>query len=207
MKLRQKLYPNVSPYENANILPYDQQSFFGNITASVLMHGINKILPKRIIEVGSWKGHSANFMAKVCSQYTTDLEIICIDTFLGSVEHYTHPEYSQGLPRKNNIVNLLDTFLSNTIHENNTDYITPFPIDSNSGFLVLRDWGIVADMIYIDGSHDYRSVTQDIINYRQLLRKGGIMIFDDYCPPTSYAINDNLRGGQEMNEKYFWINN
>lgn len=206
MKIKDKLYPNGSPYENAEILPYDTQHFLNYPTA--LVQGIQTILPKRIIEVGSWKGHSANYMAKVCLQYTDNFEIVCIDTFLGSAEHYTHPDHSKGLPRKNNLTNLLSTFLSNTIQENNTKYITPFPVDSNTGFLVLKEWGYLADLIYIDGSHDYRSVTIDIMNYRQLVRRGGVMIFDDYLhPPTGYAIDDNLSGGQVIDGKYFWVNN
>lgn len=39
--------------------------------------------------------------------------------------------------------------------------------------------------IFIDGRHDYESVKKDIETARELLSKGGVMIFDDYTHPKN----------------------
>lgn len=36
------------------------------------------------------------------------------------------------------------------------------------------------DFIYVDGSHDYKSVLNDSINSFKCLRKNGLLILDDY---------------------------
>ncbi len=36
------------------------------------------------------------------------------------------------------------------------------------------------DYVYLDGGHDYETVKADIKNYYPLLRKGGVLAFDDY---------------------------
>ncbi len=36
------------------------------------------------------------------------------------------------------------------------------------------------DMIHIDGGHDTHTVVNDFIYTRQLLKKGGVVVFDDY---------------------------
>jgi hypothetical protein len=40
--------------------------------------------------------------------------------------------------------------------------------------------GIRADLIYLDGSHDYEDVACDIAAYRPLLTPGGVLFGDDY---------------------------
>jgi hypothetical protein len=205
MKFKDKLYKNNSPYNNVEILTLDLQGWLGNPVA--LEKAIFSLKPKTIIEVGSWKGESSYYMAKECSKYNQDFEIICIDTFLGSVEHYT--KYIGDLPFKDGRPNLFQTFLSNMIRTNVEKYITPFQIDSMNAFLILKEWGITADLIYIDGGHDYTSVKTDILNYKQLVRKQGVIVCDDYSeswPEVKMAAQQFLPGGFEFGQKYFWIN-
>ena len=40
-----------------------------------------------IIEIGTWKGLSANKMAKLCKSRNKKARIVCVDTFLGAPEH------------------------------------------------------------------------------------------------------------------------
>ncbi|OQX22469.1 MAG: hypothetical protein BWK80_30400 [Desulfobacteraceae bacterium IS3] len=49
--------------------------------------------------------------------------------------------------------------------------------------------GIFPEFIFIDGSHVYEDVRQDIINYFPLLAPGGMMVFHDYLP----ALNEQNR--------------
>lgn len=207
MKLRSKLYLDQSPYENAEILSLDAQGWLGDPIA--LKNAITAIKPKTIIDVGSWKGCSADFMVKESMQYGNDFEVICIDTWLGSHEHYAWEEnYNNYLPRKNNRINLYDVFLSNMMQLGNSDYVTPFRIDSVNGYMILKDWGIVADLIYVDAAHDYNSAKQDILNYKQILRPGGVMVCDDYSwfQGVREAADECIPNGNHIGHKYYWIN-
>jgi len=44
--------------------------------------------PRIIVEVGTFKGRTAIFMAHLIKQLKLDAKIICIDTWVGSPEHW-----------------------------------------------------------------------------------------------------------------------
>lgn len=187
MAIRQLLHGSHDPYtEFKSTLPYLDFGWGSN--SPVFQTVIDQIKPKVIIEVGTWVGKSAQHMANLATIYEPDVEIVCIDTFLGSEEHWTKRCYEMtmnyGRP------NIYEQFLSNVIHSNLTKNITPFPIDSMNGFHVLRTYNVVADLIYIDAGHDYNSVYYDLTVWPSLLRSGGILIGDDYRDEVAEAVND-----------------
>lgn len=190
MTIREKLFRGQSIYEN---FPYDPtkvdlQGWGG--THGIFAHCINKIKPKLIIEVGTWKGRSAITMAKCLRRYGLAGEILCVDTWLGNPQHWLAPKelkhsadtqfWYESLRIENGYPNLYKTFLNNVISQNLQEYITPLPLPSESAFFVLDSLGVKADMIYIDAGHEYESVERDIRLYWQLLNDGGVMLFDDY---------------------------
>lgn len=144
-----------------------------------------------IIEVGTWKGLSANTMADICKEKRKDPIIICIDTWLGSPEHMEGESASLGMERINGLPTLYSTFLKNTKSKGNHDIIYPFPISSTQGAHYLINKEIKADIIYIDAGHEYESVLMDIKLFWQLLKHGGVMIFDDWkWPGVQKAIKE-----------------
>lgn len=180
LMIRNKIHKDHDPYLDLDVLPKDTQGW-GSTDAS-FTEIIEKLDPKLIVEVGTWKGASAINMAKLCMEKGAlpgEFEIVCVDTWLGSVEHYTLG-YFKDVPRKNGRVNLYDQFLSNVVHEGLTEVITPFPIDSINGSECFREWQIMPDLIYIDGAHDYHSVKTDVYSWGHTLRPGGYMLFDDW---------------------------
>lgn len=153
-------------------------------------------VPLTVIEVGSWKGLSANRMAKVCKMQGFEAEIICIDTWLGSPEHMEGESASHGMRRVNGVPTLLTDFAENTKTAGNDDVIFPFPISSAQGASYLASKGVVADIIYVDAGHEYESVLLDLTLYWRLLRPGGVMIMDDYrWPGVRRAIDEHFAGG------------
>jgi hypothetical protein len=49
------------------------------------------------------------------------------------------------------------------------------------------------DLIYIDGSHEYNDVKEDIINFKNLIKENGIICGHDYnssCPGVKKAVNE-----------------
>ena len=56
------------------------------------------------------------------------------------------------------------------------------------------------DVIYIDGDHSYNGVKSDVANYKNMLAKGGIMVFDDICNREVRRAYEETIGGLEHKE-------
>ena len=176
----------VSPYMEFDISRYkvDIQGWGSN--RSIFLDLIEEHKPSIIIEVGCWKGASAIYMGNHIKKLNLDCIIICIDTWLGSMEHCekkdSEKEYFiyESLNLKNGYPQLYFQFLSNVIQHDLQDIIIPIPNTSSTVARWLKKKNIIADIVYIDGSHEEPDVYSDIVNYYDLLRGGGIIIGDDY---------------------------
>ena len=155
--------------------------------------------PLMVIEVGSWKGLSTNTMAEVLKRYglSSSSSIIAVDTWLGAPEFWTwgleDPTRGLSLKLVDGYPTVFYTFTKNAKLLGNSDVIAPFPISSLQGADVLKQKGIVADVIYVDASHEYAAVKQDIEAYWELLKPGGVMLGDDYSqnwPGVCQAVNE-----------------
>lgn len=195
-----------NPYENLSLMTYDLQGWDSQNPA--FEDSIKEIQPKLIVEVGTWKGGSAVHMAKTCLKYYDDFEIVCIDTFLASVEHWTNIDSNLPASRfKNGRPDIYEQFLSNVVHEGLQNYITPFPIDSINGALTLKSFGVTPDMVYIDAGHEYASVFMDLAHYKDILRSGGHLLGDDWFhPPIKKAVESALGSVITKNyQKFLWV--
>ena len=173
----------VNPYEGVELMNLDDQGW--NSTGESFKAAIETTNARTIIEVGTWKGRSAFTMIEAIISLgypREEVELVCIDTFLGSWEHHTTMSSFQpgNGEKKFGRPTIYEQFLSNVIRWGYTDVITPFPIDSFNGALCLDNWQVKADLIYIDAGHDYDSVLADFKLYRQLLRDGGMILIDDW---------------------------
>lgn len=167
----------------------DDNSMFGDPTAFDFI--INAVKPETIIEIGSWKGHSANYMANQCKKLGLKTKVICVDTFLGGPEHWLLPDAYPTLHITNGAPQILPRFLGNVAAQNNEDMVFPFPISSLAGAEVLRQMNVTADVIFIDAGHSYADVVADIMAYAPLLSEGGVMWGDDYqYEPLARAVHD-----------------
>ena len=155
---------------------------------------ITAVRPKLIIEVGSWKGRSALAMADILKRDRIDAEIVCVDTWLGSPEHWlkVQREWYTSLQIKNGFPRLYQTFLANVVDRHQGDVITPFPSTSENAALILDHFNVRADLCYIDAAHEYASVMRDLNAYWPLLAEDGVLIGDDYgyWPGVTRAAQD-----------------
>jgi predicted O-methyltransferase YrrM len=176
-------------YNLKDILPPDFQGWNGNSTW--FENIIRQVYPNTIIEVGSWKGQSAITMANALKNLNLEAIIHCVDTWLGALEFWDHfsDTHERNLLLKNGYPNIYYQFLSNVIHAGVQDYILPFPNTSLIAARYFKNRGIIADLIYIDGSHDYEDVLLDLEAYFPLLRNGGVMFGDDYHNGWTGVIN------------------
>ena len=195
MKIRNLIH-RIDPYigfikEN---YPYDAQGW--GCDARIFSDLIEKKKPSVIIEVGSWKGGSAITLGKAVQKEKLDCEILCVDTWSGAPEFWidhADPDRFLSLKLKNGYPTVYYQFLANICHAGLSDIITPLPLPSTVAAEVLKKKGIKADMIYIDGSHEYHDVFIDILSWIPLLKKGGVIFGDDhdeYWPSVVNAVRD-----------------
>lgn len=116
----------------------------------------------KCLEIGSLEGRSALWMLNNVKNLES---ITCVDTFEGSIEH--------------------DDNLKNGLYDRFMENIKPY------GDKVIVKRGLSKDVlktlntneydfIYVDGSHEAHDVLFDAVLAFDILKIGGIMIFDDY---------------------------
>ena len=123
-------------------------------------------------------------MATACRDLGLDTEIVCVDTWLGATEFWTKKEDAkryQSLKLVNGYPTVYYTFLKNVKKLGLEKYITPFPQTSTNAARFMFKNLVKADLIYIDGSHEYEDVKQDLESWTRVLKKNGTMFGDDYC--------------------------
>ncbi len=195
-------HENIYKGFNHEVYKLDTQGW--NSHSPVFKEMIERTRPKIIIEVGSWKGASAIHMGRLAKSLCLDTKIICVDTWLGSYEHWAN----NMLPIKNGHPQIYEQFLANVVKLEMQDVIIPFPSTSTIAARLLRyHYKIQADLIYIDASHDYNDVSDDIKNYKPLLSEKGLMFGDDFSqtwPDVQRAVLENAGPNLEVKHK-FWI--
>jgi predicted O-methyltransferase YrrM len=139
-----------------------------------------KIKPNLIIELGTWKGVSAIHMINLCLKYKFECEILCIDTFTGSSEHWLKNIFFDKLKIKNGFPSIYNIFLTNIHYLKLEKKITPLPTSTNVAIEILKFLKIKSNFIYIDASHSYNDVKNDTLNYKELLEENGLILFDDF---------------------------
>lgn len=109
------------------------------------------------LEIGSWEGRSAVWLLENILD-KPESALTCIDLFANA--------------------NAENRFDRNILATGDAQKVTKLKGESWTHLRMLEPESF--DFIYIDGSHHGRNVMEDAVLCFRLLRKGGIMIFDDY---------------------------
>ena len=144
---------------------------------------IDRIKPCEIVEVGTWKGASAIHMANLAKAHQPDVVVLCIDTWLGSMQHWDFDDVRRDLDREHGFPRVYHHFLANVVTSGLKDHVFGLPLSSLTAAELLLKRGVQADMIYIDAGHAEREVFMDIDAFWPVLRPGGTMIGDDFSWP------------------------
>lgn len=148
------------------------------------------------IEVGVWKGRSLAFLATEIINSDKEIKLHALDTWDGiglpGVEITETPDeiYNSFLtaiePVKSHII----------IHRGfSHDLISTFPDES-------------FDFIFIDASHDYENIIQDIKDWFPKLKKGGILAGHDIqFEPVRRAVTETLSHFSETSELIWFSEN
>jgi len=139
---------------------------------------IQKFQPTKILEVGAFEGLSTTFFIDRCSAFG-EVEIYSIDTWEGGVEH-TGMDFNKIEEAYDHNIRLAAEVMGKNA----------VSVKKCKGRSLIELAKMVAvnipkfDLIYVDGSHLAADVLVDAILSFNLLKVGGIMIFDDYNSPN-----------------------
>lgn len=160
---------------------------------------LNTILPMvkngvklKIAEIGVYQGRGTSMWNTILINDGVEYEYRAIDHFEGSVEH-------------NKSINYYERTLNNLspILENVT-------IIKNDSVLESKNYdNEYFDIVYIDASHEYEYVIEDIKHWLPKVKKGGILCGDDYTsgwPGVMKAVNEFF--GEKINvvgHQQWWV--
>lgn len=114
------------------------------------------------LEIGCFEGMATCWILENFSK----AQVFVIDTFEGGAEH-------KGM----DLSGLKERFIQNIRPWKNRVHLL---IGRSIDILRIRRWDETFDVIYIDGSHIACDVLSDALLSWFLLKKGGLIIFDDY---------------------------
>lgn len=149
-------------------MPKFTQDWFSNNILSLSEMLARVPSKKAFLEIGSFEGMSACWFLK--NHLAEDGRLVCIDTFNGGAEHVS-----------TTFVGVADRCRANTEEVRKPNQVVEImEMTSVLALAKLIDGGEQFDFIYVDGSHTTPDVLMDATMCLQLLKVGGVMVFDDY---------------------------
>ncbi len=142
------------------------------INAPVWRNIVADMEPRRFLEVGTFEGQSAVFMAEGCAP-VGGFEMTCIDTWAGGIEHDTTAmsEVEARFDRNMARAQAKHAFKLRKMKSDSTLALAQVLVEGGADSF---------DVVYVDASHQAPDVLADAVLAFKLTRIGGVMIFDDY---------------------------
>jgi len=156
--------------------------------------------PLDILEIGSWEGMSALFLAERFPK----AQITCVDTWEGADEHRNLDAATVTTLSK-----IEESFAENIADHRNRVHTKKM---TSAEYFAAERHKEIFDLIYVDGSHAAEDVRKDAEDSLRALKPGGLLIFDDYqfkyyAEPhmnPAKAINDFIQVNQKSVTP-FWL--
>lgn len=139
-----------------------------------------------IVELGAWLGKSTRFIATRCPGAV----VVSVDHWKGSREHQQMPDCVGLLPV------LYETFIRNCWEHR--DRVLALKERTNDGLILLAEHKVRPDVIYVDASHEYGDVYNDILLCLSLF-PDAVLCGDDWkWPGVQQAVTELATGGRRM---------
>jgi predicted O-methyltransferase YrrM len=135
-----------------------------------------------VVEIGSWTGRTTRAMA----DSKIDGMIYAVDTWEGSEENQ---DFLKDKPKDY----LFQEFCKNLSDHIARERVIPMRVTSLAAADFASRMGIKFDFVFIDAAHDYESVKEDILAWRPLVRRGGVLAGHDYdwgYPGVVHAVRE-----------------
>jgi predicted O-methyltransferase YrrM len=148
------------------------------------------------VEIGTWKGKSAVYMAEKIKDSGKRILFYTIDIFTGEDGYDYDQDVKDG--------NLFEKFTQNI--EPVKTYIQPLVGDSKILYENFKNESI--DFLFVDGDHRYKSVKEDLKLWFPKIKPGGIISGHDYNEPSCgvrQAVDEFFTFGAQCYEGGCWI--
>ena len=159
----------------------DNDWFSPNIPIwQMIFNKINTVEKKlEYLEIGAYEGRSTIF---VCENFQ-NIKVTVVDPYI---------EYDEmdAVVKNSNMEEVFERFKQNTFN-----FSERIDIYRNSSEDFFKKNIKKFDIIYIDGSHFYLDVKNDLINSLKIIKKNGIIILDDFIWDHYEKIQENPIGG------------
>lgn len=156
-----------------NIIGWSTYEDQGILLETIIKQLTNNL---KIAEIGVYMGRCTALWNTILINNNIDYEYYAIDTFTGSEEHDKTINYHEiTIKNLTSILNKINIIKNDSVLESE-NYENEF-----------------FDVVYIDASHDYLSVKNDIKTWLPKLKKNGIICGDDYIdgwPGVIKAVNE-----------------
>ena len=162
----------MTPYQFTN-------NWFDTLARGVWDELMTHHAPARIVEIGSYEGASACYLIDTLTP-RHPIELHCIDTWEGGVEH-----------QAGGVAQTDMSAVERRFHHNMALATSKHPgrarLSVHKGYsdeclahLIAAGKKGYFDFVYVDGSHQAADVLADAVLGFKLLKRGGIIAFDDY---------------------------
>jgi hypothetical protein len=158
---------------------------------SIILHHIPRDKDIRVLEVGCWMGNATKMLLSVLRQRSGSSHIDVIDTFTGEDQPNDVSNPLQDIGTK---VDVKSKFIENMKSVEGMDQIT---IHQGRSEDVLPTLTEKYDFIFLDGSHRYKVVRQDITNSWNLTKVGGFLTGHDCDTRKEWVHPTVLHMGQD----------
>jgi predicted O-methyltransferase YrrM len=152
---------------------FTNEWFTANIPVWDMM--LPALKPQHILEIGAFEGRATCYLIEKFHDCDNGLEVHCVDTWEGGVEHDKEAMGAVEARFDSNIELALGR-VTKPVRVIKHKKISSQALAEMIGAGRRETF----DLIYIDGSHQATDVLADAVMGFQLLRVGGFMIFDDY---------------------------
>lgn len=157
--------------------------------ALVLYRLIERLRPRRVLEVGTGRGLGALTMAQAARDLDHEISILTVDV--------TAPETEISYPIRIDGVDTVETASCREIWGRFFDSSLLDCIQSVTGYTTrvlpaLKKESRSFDLIFIDAGHDLYAVHHDLSYGMALLANGGAILMDDFAPVEEYGIGTVL---------------
>lgn len=135
---------------------------------------IGRVNPSTFLEIGAFEGRATAYLIERAGAERA-IEIHCVDTWEGGVEHDSAIMSDVERRFENNVGEAIRS-VQNPVqfvkHKGRSAEVLPQ--------LIAAGRSASFDFVYIDGSHQAPDVLHDAVLGFELLRPNGVMVFDDY---------------------------
>jgi len=149
------------------------------------------------VELGSWQGKSAVFMGVEIVNSNKDIKFDCIDNWLFEGEIYSRN--SEYMKMKHNAFNM---FLKNI--EPLSKVINYHKMDSVEASKLYDDESL--EFVYVDASHYYENVKNDLTYWYPKVKSGGVIAGHDYqYAGVKLAVDEFFTGKIMKTPETSWV--